>query len=135
LQVKNFIQPGGTITVIAPSNVTSGVVVIVGSIVGIAAFDAPTGQPVEVSTEGVFTLPKVLGDALAQGATAKVSAGIVGSAGSIAIGWVVAAAASGSTTVSVRLCPGISPTATTLAADSAGAPKTHQPGHEHIHAR
>ncbi len=97
--MKNFVQPGNTITVIAPSNVTSGSLVIVGSIVGVATADAVTGAPVEISVEGVFTLPKSLGSALAQGATAKVSAGIVGSAGAIAIGWVVADAASAAPTV------------------------------------
>ncbi len=130
--MKNFVQLGGTITVLAPSNVTSGAVVIVGSIVGIATADAATGAPVEISTEGVFTLPKSVGSVLAQGAMAKVSAGIVGSAGAIAIGWVVAAAASADPTVNVRLTPGISPSATTLAAESARA-SGHQP--EHGHAR
>ncbi len=129
--MKNFVQLGGTITVIAPSNVTSGAVVIVGSIVGIATADAVAGAQLEVSVEGVFQLPKSLGSVLAQGATAKVSAGIVGSAGAIAIGWVVADAASADPTVKVRLTPGISPSATTLAAESAG----HQPAEHAHHAR
>jgi hypothetical protein len=51
---------------------------------------------------------------------------------SIAIGWVTADAAANDPTVNVRLCPGISPTATTLAADSAGAHGYHL---EHAHAR
>jgi predicted RecA/RadA family phage recombinase len=41
--------------------------VVVGSIVGVAAFDAATGADVEVTVEGVFELPKVTTDVIGQG--------------------------------------------------------------------
>lgn len=65
--MKNYIQPGKTVTVTAPGTVTSGQLVVVGSLVGVAAFDAASGAEVEIDTEGVFTLPKVVADAIAQG--------------------------------------------------------------------
>lgn len=65
--MKNYIQPGDTITVTAPAAVTSGALVVVGSIVGVAAFNAASGADVEIQTEGVFDLPKVLTDDVAAG--------------------------------------------------------------------
>ena len=60
--MNNFIQPGETLTLTAPATVTSGQLVVVGSIVGVANFDAASGDDVEVDIEGVFELPKVSGD-------------------------------------------------------------------------
>ncbi len=103
------------------------------------------GTPVEISTVGVFTLPKTVGGALAAGDVAKVSAGIVGSAGAIPIGWIVSDAASAANTVLVRLVPGIGGAAAVLA-ETAGAtrehgkptehakPEHHKPEHEHAGA-
>ena len=65
--MKNFVQEGKTITVIAPATVVSGQLVVVGSIVGVAAFDAASGVEVEVSTHGIFELPKVPTDVIGQG--------------------------------------------------------------------
>ena len=65
--MKNYIQPGKVLTLIAPTMLLSGAVVIVGSVVGIAATDAAEGMPVEVSTEGVFELAKVAPQVWAQG--------------------------------------------------------------------
>lgn len=56
---SNFSQPGCVVTVAAPSGgVTSGSLVVVGRIVGVAMTTAAEGDPVEVATEGVFTLAK-----------------------------------------------------------------------------
>ncbi len=65
--MKNFIQDGETVTLTAPSDVASGGIVVVGSIVGVAAFTALSGADVEVQTEGVFDLTKVTTDVIAQG--------------------------------------------------------------------
>jgi len=65
--MKNYVQEGKTITVTAPAVVVSGQYVVVGAIRGVAAFDAAQGEPVEVATEGVFTLPKVAADNIAAG--------------------------------------------------------------------
>jgi len=51
--VKNYIQPGNTITLTAPYAVVSGDGLLVGSIFGIAAGDAAVGEPVETALVGV----------------------------------------------------------------------------------
>ncbi len=68
--MKNFIQPGNTITLTAPADVLSGEPVNVGVFFGIAAYDALEGQPVETQLTGVFELPKQSGVAIDQGDTA-----------------------------------------------------------------
>jgi predicted RecA/RadA family phage recombinase len=63
--VKNFIQPGDSITVAAPSGgVTSGDLVVVNSLIGVAAATAAAGEDVVLDTEGVFELPKASADAI-----------------------------------------------------------------------
>ena len=57
--MKNYIQPGHTITLTAPAAVTSGSGVLVGAIFGIAAHDAASGEPVEALTVGVIDINKV----------------------------------------------------------------------------
>jgi predicted RecA/RadA family phage recombinase len=64
---KNFVQPGSTITLLAPAAVVSGQAVIVGKFFGVAAYNAAINTPVEVTLDGVWTLPKVAG-AITQGA-------------------------------------------------------------------
>lgn len=65
---KNFIQPGDTVTVAAPAAVTSGAGVLVGSLFGIAQFDADNGADVEICTKGVYELPKTSAQAWTVGA-------------------------------------------------------------------
>ena len=43
--MKNYFQPGHTITLTAPAAVTSGGGLLVGAIFGIAAHDAASGEP------------------------------------------------------------------------------------------
>jgi predicted RecA/RadA family phage recombinase len=57
--MKNFIQPGNTITLAAPAAVTSGSGVLVDAIFGIAAHDAASGDSLETVTTGVFDLNKI----------------------------------------------------------------------------
>jgi predicted RecA/RadA family phage recombinase len=66
--MKNFIQPGTMITVIAPYAVTSGQGVKVGTLFGIAAYNAAQGAQVEIKREGVFDLTAVTADTAAPGA-------------------------------------------------------------------
>ena len=77
--MKNYIQPGDTITVPAPTGgALSGDPVLVGSLFGVAAYTAAEAADLEITTEGVFTLPKAAGATFAIGdkvffdATAKV---------------------------------------------------------------
>jgi predicted RecA/RadA family phage recombinase len=67
--MKNFIQPGDTLTVPAPSGgVVSGALVIIGSLIGVAGSTAAAGVDVAVKTTGVFELPKVSAQAWTVGA-------------------------------------------------------------------
>jgi len=66
--MKNFIQPGRIVEVLAPANVKSGEGVLVGSLFGVAEYDAVLGEPVAIVLEGVFTLPKTSAQAWSVGA-------------------------------------------------------------------
>ena len=66
--MKNYVQPGETITVTAPADVLSGAGVKVGVLFGVAANDALSAAPVEIATCGVFELPKATGSAWTEGA-------------------------------------------------------------------
>src|SRR4051812_29948107 len=57
--VKNYITEGNVVTLPAPApGVKSGDVVVVGVLIGIAAYDAVQDAPVETKLSGVFELPK-----------------------------------------------------------------------------
>jgi len=57
--MKNYVQPGNTLTLTAPYVVTSGDGLLVGSIFGIASGTAALGDPVETALVGVFDITKV----------------------------------------------------------------------------
>lgn len=65
--MRNYVQNGVNLTLPAPSAFTSGAVVIVGNLVGIAAETVAAGDPLDIVTRGVFTLPKVAAVAIAIG--------------------------------------------------------------------
>ena len=65
--MKNYIQPGDVVSVVAPSSTTSGDGVKVGLIFGIAMTDAGSGDDVQLKTTGIFSLPKVSAQAWTQG--------------------------------------------------------------------
>jgi predicted RecA/RadA family phage recombinase len=108
--MKNFVQPGRTLTVPAPSpGVASGDPVLIGSIFGVANGAAVTGADVEIDTVGVFTLPKAtgaswaVGDPLYWDATAK---NVTKTAGdNLVIGAATAVAAGGDTVGNVKIGP------------------------------
>jgi predicted RecA/RadA family phage recombinase len=57
--MRNFIQRGEVITMTAPTGgILSGAGAMFGALFGVAQFDAAQATPVEVATEGVFSLPK-----------------------------------------------------------------------------
>lgn len=66
--MKNYVQPGNTITLTAPYAVTSGDGLLVGSIFGIASADAALNDPVEAALTGVFDLTKAGSQAWTAGA-------------------------------------------------------------------
>jgi predicted RecA/RadA family phage recombinase len=109
--MKNYVQEGRTITVAAPTNVTSGQLVVVGSIVGVAAFDAASGADVEVVTQGVFELPKVATNVIVQRDKLYWDAGqarltkTAGTGSKPLVGLAVVAAGNGATAVRCALLP------------------------------
>lgn len=104
--MKNYIQMGHTVTLVAPADVSSGGGVLVGKLFGVANTDALSGADVEVTLCGVFELPKASG-AITAGAlvywdnTAKNVT--TTSTSNTLIGAAVVAAASGDATARVRL--------------------------------
>lgn len=65
--MRNYIQPGDTVTLTAPANLESGEAFAVGGIFGVAAFAADSGDPVEAKRTGIFELPKTTGEAWTAG--------------------------------------------------------------------
>jgi predicted RecA/RadA family phage recombinase len=107
--MKNYIQEGDTLTLLAPADVLSGAGVLVGSIFGIASGDALSGAEVEVMTEGVFDVAKVSAQAWTQGAkiywdnATKLATTTAASGANALIGVAVLAAANPSATGRVKL--------------------------------
>ena len=57
--MKNYVQPGNTITLTAPYDVASGDGLLVGSIFGVASGTAALGETVEAALVGVYELKKL----------------------------------------------------------------------------
>ena len=68
--MRNKVQTGNVISVIAPALVLSGQGVLVGALFGVAAGDALQGTSVEIAREGVFDLTAVGADTANQGVKA-----------------------------------------------------------------
>ena len=65
---RNYVQPGETITLIAPYDVASGGGMLVGSIFAVSLASAVSGAAVEARRVGVFDMAKATGAAWTQGA-------------------------------------------------------------------
>jgi predicted RecA/RadA family phage recombinase len=108
--VNNFIQPGKTITLTATGAVAAGALVVVGSIVGVAAVAAAaSGDDYTVDLAGVFELPKITTDDIGVGdklyyvsATANLTK-TAGTGSKPLVGQAIKAAGNGATTVLCRL--------------------------------
>lgn len=66
--MKNYVQPGETLTLTAPYQVAGGAGLLVGSIFAVATGDAASGAIVEGRTVGVYDLAKVSAQAWTVGA-------------------------------------------------------------------
>lgn len=104
--MRNFIQPGNTLTLPAPYNAIAGAGILIGSIFGVANSNAVIGNNADVTTEGVFSLSKAgvaitLGGKVYWDDTAKLVTNV--SAGNTLIGVAVEAAAALALTATVRL--------------------------------
>lgn len=67
--MKNFNQEGEVIPFTAGAALTSGQVVALGNVLGVACAAYASGEAAELATEGVFTVPKVSGAVIAIGET------------------------------------------------------------------
>jgi predicted RecA/RadA family phage recombinase len=56
--MRNFVQPGHLITVVAAAAIVAGSGVLVGSLFGIASTDAAEDDQVELAVDGVFDIAK-----------------------------------------------------------------------------
>lgn len=106
--MKTYIQSSHTLTVTAPAGgVVSGQGVLIGTLFGIAQYDAVEGAEVEILTEGVVEVPKTsalqidVGDRLFWDATNKVVNNTA--TAQVCVGVAVSAAANPSGTVRMRL--------------------------------
>jgi predicted RecA/RadA family phage recombinase len=68
--MRNYVQPGVSITVTATAAASSGDGVKVGNLFGIASGDAAIGEKLVLTTEGVFEMPKVSANTFDVGALA-----------------------------------------------------------------
>jgi predicted RecA/RadA family phage recombinase len=66
--MKNYVNAGANLTVIAAAAVAGGAGVLTGAIFGIAQGDAAIGEEVVVVRSGVFDLPKLEAQAWTAGA-------------------------------------------------------------------
>lgn len=101
--MKNYIQPGDTITIPAPAALASGQGVRVNALFGVAFTDAASGEDVALAVAGVFALPKS-GVVLATGAPVEWTGTAVAPLGTgDQVGVVVEDAAAGDATAKVLL--------------------------------
>lgn len=112
--MKNYLQPGDKITCPAPATATSGLALVLGTMLGIPTHDAASGASCTFLVEGVVTLPKLstaviaVGDRLSWDIDSSPPQVIVASQATgdlLNIGVAVEAAGSGTTTVAVKLTP------------------------------
>lgn len=103
----NLIQDGESLTFVATAAITSGQLVIVGSIFGVAAHDAAIGENYTIIIGKVWALPKTSADTPTLGAPAywDASAGEVTtvSTDNTLIGAFVDALGAGTTSANIRL--------------------------------
>ena len=102
-------EPGNTLAVTAPAAVSSGDVVVVGALLGVAATDAAISTPVEVTTEGVFEVACATADDISPGDLLYFDSGgpeltsVAGTGSKPLVGMAVNAAGVGVVLVKVRL--------------------------------
>ena len=108
ISMKNFVQHGDMVTIIAASVIATGELVRSNSLIGVAAAAAAIGAEVELKTTGVFDLPKTSAQAWAVGNPIYMISGSglltnVPGTGNYLVGVATAIAANPSATGRVRL--------------------------------
>src|SRR3954447_17216208 len=103
------VQKGDTLTFspLPAPGIKSGDPILIGAAFGVCQTDAPEGGEVEADVEGVFSLPKTAGQAVAMGAKLYfvTATGLVSTtaSGNTGVGYAARAAAAGDATVDARL--------------------------------
>jgi len=64
---KNYIQAGTRMPVVLGATLASGAGLLVGATFGVAQQNGVSGDSIEIATEGVWELPKLSTDVVAQG--------------------------------------------------------------------
>jgi len=64
---KKYVNSGSVFQHTAVTEISSGDVVVMGNVIGVALVDIAVGETGSVQVEGVFNLPKVSGAVIAQG--------------------------------------------------------------------
>jgi predicted RecA/RadA family phage recombinase len=105
--MKNFIQNGRVLSLLAAAAVQSGDGLLVGKIFGVAIANVPAGATGEFQTEGVFELPALAADVAAQGAALYWDVAnkrlTVTAAGNTRVGVAVLAKANGAATATIKI--------------------------------
>lgn len=105
--MKNYVQAGVNLTLPAPYAVASGDGALIGAIFGVASQSALEGEDVDLVTDGVFSLPKVVADEFTIGERAywddAAQMVTVTALNNTLIGVAIVAAGNGVADVSVRL--------------------------------
>lgn len=107
--MKNFVMAGETLQLVAPYQRNAGDAALIGNIFGVAVDDVANGANGVFCTEGVFTVPKNVTQAITQGqrvfwdnAAKNIT---TTSAGNVCVGLAVTAQLAADTTVQVLLEP------------------------------
>lgn len=112
---KNFIENGNTISITnsGAESISGSTAVAVGNVIAVAVTDIQPGDTGAGLTTGVFQLPKLSADVLAQGAPVFVKDGVAQAeaAGGIYAGVVWEPAAAGTDVINVNINSGSAPSA------------------------
>ncbi|MEZ6004724.1 MAG: DUF2190 family protein [Planctomycetota bacterium] len=103
--MKNYVQPGQKVPVVATGNVASGQGVLVEKMFGVAEQSAAAGETYELMVQGVFDLPAAGALVANQGVVVywDGSAVTTSTSGTTKIGFLVKQKLNGETTARVRL--------------------------------
>lgn len=103
--MASYVSKGDVIDYTPVSAVNAGDVVVIGTIVGVAPVAIAANKMGSVQVKGVHRMPKLSADEITAGAAVKyyATSGVVSTATGVACGVAVALAATGATTVDVKL--------------------------------
>jgi predicted RecA/RadA family phage recombinase len=111
--MKNYVQPGNVIDIVAAAVLTSGTAVVFGNSLAIPVSDAAIGDTIAAHIEGVFELPKLSTAVYTAGqslrwdvSTAQFSTATAATGDLEGCAIAVAAAGNGTATVMAKLLPG-----------------------------